>query len=469
MAATKRKTKASTRPGAKGSRPKVARKAKAKPVGKARPRTKVATAGERAGAAAIPANGSISIRMYNVGFGDAFLVTIPTVQGARRVLFDCGSIAAGPRKIAEVAKQIVEDCKDASGIPTIDVVVATHRHKDHVSGFSNKVWDQVRVQEVWMPWTEHPRDVLARRIRETQSGLCLALAAGLSISGPSLTQLADQDDGPSERLDPVRELTLNALSNETAMATLHSGFSGNPLRRFLPGSGDTDDSRSFRTAALPGVAIHVLGPSRDENVIRDMDPESGGAYLRMSEEANRAPEDACRPFGDEFEHAAVPNISDVFFPDDPDKIMSGPTASDLEVAVALDKAVNGTSLVIVLEVRGKYLLFPGDAQWGTWQAIFADAEWREMLCKTDFYKIGHHGSHNATPKEFVEDVIHEHVVAMASTLPRSQWPDIPRAPLLAALRRRKSEVARSDQEGALRGSRTFTVSKDGYIETQIPV
>jgi hypothetical protein len=36
------------------------------------------------------ARGQISIRMYNVGFGDCFLVRITTPDGERRVLVDCG-------------------------------------------------------------------------------------------------------------------------------------------------------------------------------------------------------------------------------------------------------------------------------------------------------------------------------------------------------------------------------------------
>ena len=60
--------------------------------------------------------------------------------------------------------------------------------------------------------------------------------------------------------------------------------------------------------------------------------------------------------------------------------------TDLAVAVALDKAVNGTSLMIILEIGGSYLLFPGDAQWGTWQKVMQDPEWQEMLKKLSFYK-----------------------------------------------------------------------------------
>jgi len=39
---------------------------------------------------------AIKIRMYNVGFGDCFLVTIPNGAQPLRILFDCGSVGAAP-------------------------------------------------------------------------------------------------------------------------------------------------------------------------------------------------------------------------------------------------------------------------------------------------------------------------------------------------------------------------------------
>lgn len=140
--------------------------------------------------------------------------------------------------------------------------------------------------------------------------------------------------------------------------------------------------------------------------------------------------------------------------------------TDLAVAVALDKAVNGTSLMIILEIGGSYLLFPGDAQWGTWQKVMQDPEWQEMLKKISFYKIGHHGSHNATPKSFVRDMMPIGCCAMASTLVRKIWPDIPRPQLLDALTKdKKAKIARSDAAPA---GEAIRIDK-GVVEARIPL
>jgi hypothetical protein len=68
---------------------------------------------------------------------------------------------------------------------------------------------------------------------------------------------------------------------------------------------------------------------------------------------------------------------------------------------------NNTSLVLAFELTDskEVLLFVGDAQIGNWQSWtnvkFSDPDVNaaELLSRTVFYKVGHHGSHNATLKQ----------------------------------------------------------------------
>lgn len=73
---------------------------------------------------------------------------------------------------------------------------------------------------------------------------------------------------------------------------------------------------------------------------------------------------------------------------------------------------NNTSAVLLIEWRGKRLLFVGDAEWesnfkkgrlnGSWNVMWNLRQ--EYLKKpVDFLKIGHHGSINATPWNDAED------------------------------------------------------------------
>lgn len=407
---------------------------------------------------------SVLVRMYDVGFGDCFLVRINVGGATCKMLFDCGTIKTGARGIDDVVKDVVEAAKDSDQMPRIDVIVATHRHKDHVAGFASALWKTVQVKEVWMPWTENPDDSAARKIRESQSRLAAALA---SNTARKAALWATSNPGqPNLRLTAVADLAANALSNAAAMQTLHEGFAGKPLRCFFPTGNARDDT--FETPALPSVLVNVLGPSRDERVIRDMDPPAGQSYLQLYDENDPAaviPE----PFREDWwMDAEPPEVSYLLSAADRARINAIGSDFDFNLAAALDKAVNGTSLMLMLKIASQYLLFPGDAQWGTWQAALENAQWEQLLSKTTFYKIGHHGSHNATPVDFVEHTIGNDFWAMASTHHVEQWPSIPKEELLVALGKKTKKIARSDQQDAAQ-TPAFRVVRDQYIEAEIPL
>ena len=400
--------------------------------------------------------GHVKVRMYNVGFGDAFLLTFPAPDRPRRVLIDCGvhSIGSGPIKMQPMVEQIIRDVTDDKKA-RIDVVVATHRHQDHVSGFRYEAaWNNVEVGEVWMPWTEHPTDPEAKRIREMQSTSARRLQLALLRLG------AD---------DNMMGMAQNNLTNAAAMNTLHKGFRGVRRRRFLP---RTASERTITTPLLPGVEIHVLGPSRNEDVIRDMEPDAGESYLQFRLGKTQIVSKRIKPFREEWTVTAAKFRKEFahlkLTADEREKIAKVGSGTELELVTNLERAVNGTSLMLMFVIGKAHLLFPGDAQWGTWTAALADREWNELLSKTTFYKVGHHASHNATPKDFVEkNLKRDKFSAMVSTRPVNKWPEIPRGPLLKELRKRSPRVVRSDCAD-VPDPQDFE-RKPGYVETKVPI
>jgi hypothetical protein len=52
----------------------------------------------------------------------------------------------------------------------------------------------------------------------------------------------------------------------------------------------------------------------------------------------------------------------------------------------------------LFQVGSKKLLFPGDAQIENWSYALTKSEVRKLLQDVNLYKVGHHGSRNATPK-----------------------------------------------------------------------
>jgi hypothetical protein len=96
------------------------------------------------------------------------------------------------------------------------------------------------------------------------------------------------------------------------------------------------------------------------------------------------------------------------------------------LALDLDTKTNNTSLVLAIELRHqepyKVLLFAADAQVGNWLSWYS-LSWgkgeekiikiEDLLERTVLYKVGHHGSHNATLKrKGLEKMINKELVSM---------------------------------------------------------
>jgi hypothetical protein len=193
---------------------------------------------------------------------------------------------------------------------------------------------------------------------------------------------------------------------------------------------------------VSGVNVHVLGPSRDPVVIKDMDPIASESY--RPEEMMRALREQVR-WGDVFDRIWMGGRGERL-----DRVASGlhlTPENAPAAAAAFQSYVNNTSVVLVFEVGRQCLLFPGDAQWGTWSMMLGRDDVRELLARTSFYKIGHHGSHNATPKTFVEQLLPASAWAFASvkSVERQGWERIPEPLLMDALEGRTGRAIESDE------------------------
>jgi len=424
---------------------------------------------------------TLRVRMYRMGFGDCFLLSVRGEGRDRHILIDCGSITDGKDQVSRVAASVVETCTPPDGPPAIDLVVCTHRHRDHVGGFKDPIWRDVRVGEVWMPWTEDPDDPGATRVRNGQSSFALALAravapAALDADG---SPLEDATVGASEPASTLA-VALNALTNEAAMATLHRGFAGAPPRTFLPLKDTVCEARTLPDVA--GLKIHVLGPPRSEAAIASMQPPHDEVFLAQlarraaakvatAGEAPAVPEPqgafraSWRLPKEAVDH---PKMGWTFDAADARAVKVLAEEPDGDLAAAIDRAVNNTSLILMFEIGDQWLLFPGDAQWGAWEAALTEPRCARLLARTTFYKVGHHGSENATPRSLVESVIRGPYTAFLPTRKMDQWPNIPRGPLVDAMVARQAVVVRSDEEAAAIAA-NFKVEPGLYIEWEAEV
>jgi beta-lactamase superfamily II metal-dependent hydrolase len=408
-----------------------------------------------------------------VGFGDAFLITVEGAAGEPwRMLIDCGVHSQGQaRSIAESVAAIIADLRAMSpdGTPHLDVVAATHHHADHISGFSEDAWQDVDVGEVWLPFVEDESDADAAALRRGQTDTARRLIGLIEQRTLGL----DPGAWPAEVVE-AGWFALNSFGNAEATDRLvgRNGkhFANRHRVRYFP---HPEESENTVAMAGGGVTVHVLGPSRDPDQLRHMDPPKSAGWLRL---------DVDDPMSGGEDLTGVPLFDPAYVVGKPSRLPESLTAAKrsldlstvtndvglLGAASILERAVNNTSLFMVLDVGGTRLIFPGDAQEGAWQHVLQNPSKAELLRDAVFYKVGHHGSHNATPKAFVEEVWQDGGYAMLPWGLVKRWQDgIPKRELLAALHSHRHTVIRADAPETVPGA--VTVHGTLWSEVVLPV
>jgi hypothetical protein len=448
---------------------------------------------------------NIKIRMYRHGFGDCFLLRF--FEGQNRtftMLIDCGlkhgdKVAGVP--LSDVVKDIREqlnESKTSKKRPKLDVLVATHEHWDHVSGFHPdlKLFDDFLIGKIWMAWTENPDDkeavLIQKHLRKSVKALKLAnekvkkaksSKAGfydVNVNGQSL-MIAQQKFG--ETLQEVTEffgplgiktvsgITLKdkykiSINTQEAMQHLKSLASGDSgIQYYYPGD------LIQLPAKLPGVRIYVLGPPKSALLNKDK-PSTGAAkevYFGLDNyamtgfingllaigDADEEYIDDGRPFNgvDSIKEADAKTnryFKNVYFDANNDWREIGDEWLNMSGALAmqLDDDTNNTSLALAFELveSGKVLLFPADAQVGNWLS-WHEHEWevkngqekvkmnaQALLENTVFYKAGHHLSHNATLKTKGLEMMKSNELVCFIPEKEGQYNGIPYDPLIKKIK-----------------------------------
>jgi hypothetical protein len=129
-----------------------------------------------------------------------------------------------------------------------------------------------------------------------------------------------------------------------------------------------------------------------------------------------------------------------------------------DLAMQLDDRTNNSSLVLAFEFLDtkRVMLFVGDAQvgnWLSWQNVSwanDDTTIADLLARTIFYKVGHHGSQNATLKQHgLELMTSPDLSAFIPTNEKDalkvKWGEMPFKTILEKLEKRTSQrVIRAD-------------------------
>ncbi len=391
----------------------------------------------------------VGVRAHQVGFGDCFLVSFTYAaaleddRSERHVMIDFGSTRwPKPHKggYVEIAREIE---KRTGG--KLDVLVVTHRHKDHIGGFGDEVAaaiiEGLHPSLVIRSWTEDPKAAADAEGPAPPGKHSHNFAADLH-SAQALAEQISSTIPPERRglRGDLRDLAAHQLANVDAIKFLDKlSEQADPGGLYLYAGAD-----STIESLIPGVAVKVLGPPTVEQWPevtgqRSDDPEywiaRRPALARMLATAVAKPEDL-RTAAD----AVRTDPGSVRWL--VEKMRDQQAHSLLRIVTTLEDALNNTSVILSFETGTRRLLFPGDAQIENWSYCLRSDETEELrkgLEDVDLYKVGHHGSRNASPRSLLAKWQGRTlpVTSMLSTLPgvhgKSEATAVPRKTLTDAL------------------------------------
>jgi beta-lactamase superfamily II metal-dependent hydrolase len=392
-----------------------------------------------------PPPGGAAVRMYRIGHGDCFLIAFEgqTPEKPAYVLIDCGYKPGSPGKLVQPTKvkEIGANIIATTG-GFVDVGVVTHEHQDHVNGLTSGNFPGLKVGKVWFAWTENPDDDIANQLRKKFKDRLLGLIDTRSnLLGLGKTDAVDGLDWFLEFELGETADSFNGLRHLAAAGKDPAGSANKIAMKFLRDCATGDPDYLYphqKVIPVPGAKsarVFALGPPHDIDKIDDLDPvgdetfgdddalgmaAGGGASLAKASPFSRhhaIPLDQAltdQAFfgsyygGDNIPAAEADDGKEIPLNASWRRMTADDTADAGALALAMNNATNNASLVLAFELSkgGKVLLFVGDAQAGNWRS-WADDKFddggteitvEDLLGRTVLYKVGHHGSHNATLK-----------------------------------------------------------------------
>jgi beta-lactamase superfamily II metal-dependent hydrolase len=361
----------------------------------------------------------LRIRMYNVHFGDAFLVSVPdrNVDGKvviRHILIDVGNALYSEGGLDTLFAPVIEDILKELGEEGLDLYIMTHEHMDHVQGlfYSSKnifpdhdLAQHLKTSHAWLPVSSNPhyQNKEVREKLKVAAQLYEAIARTVAAYGGRSAQIdtllaINNPRTTTDCVDYLRTLAPEGKTWYVFRGMDMTGKHGFQEARFNIWAPEKDTASYFA-----GVHSLTMGPSERDSLgepaspITPLPPHGvdAGAFYNLVESRRGRWVDAL---------------------------------------LAIDKSVNNTSIVFCLEWRGRRLLFPGDAEIPSWTQI----EEKGVLGPVDFLKISHHGSYNGTPPiELLEKILPsasqaEHPSALSSY--DEPYKTIPDGPTLALIK-----------------------------------
>ncbi len=393
----------------------------------------------------------ITVRMYKGLLGDCFLLRVGEGAARSSILIDCG-VLQGIQGAADRMKRVAADIVQATG-GELDLLVVTHEHFDHLSGFgyASDVFfgGQLKIGAAWMAWTENPQDAQAQGLRarfdKGKAAVAAAAQAAGRMAGQGVVGADDVTAGLENFIGPVVEGLGAAAGPRTTRDILDA------IKKAAGSVSYLEPGQVLPTPGATPLRAYVLGPPRSEARLFKALPSAGDAketymggdglsladhLLAVLDPAGGAggggPD---LPFPPRYNHllpaasASDPAAAWVARTYDQGPAWRRIDADWLQgagaLALKLDSNTNNTSLALAFQApSGDVLLFAADAQVGNWLSwsdqpypdpddkAAPPTQLADLLPRVVLYKVGHHASHNATlDAQGLERMTHPGLVA----------------------------------------------------------
>lgn len=151
----------------------------------------------------------VTVRMYKHLLGDCFLLRLVDGGQTSHVLIDCGilqNVEGDRERMQAVAADIEAETKGR-----LDLLVITHEHHDHISGFAHAAdiffSERMTIDSLWMAWTENEADPQAQaldaRFSRARRAIAFAAEEAAALAARGVAEAADLLGGLENFIGPV--------------------------------------------------------------------------------------------------------------------------------------------------------------------------------------------------------------------------------------------------------------------------
>jgi hypothetical protein len=218
------------------------------------------------------------IRLFDVGLGDCIYVRIPKAHKDGRdfhLLIDCGSLSGGGY-LSDAMTALKPLLPEVAGKRHIDLLVITHEHKDHMTGFGLDLWKGLSFGAIWMSAAmdlNHPESTRAKKLHTfAVAAMTQALRLNLAL-GPELAELAS-----------VMAANEDAMQNLRKTLPMASGI--------MPVYVHADSSKQDLDLPLKGASLNVLKAEQAEDEQSQVAKIAGGTGAILASGIVESAEDA---------------------------------------------------------------------------------------------------------------------------------------------------------------------------------